>query len=214
MSGLKHKKGLRCGTTRGFSLVELCVTIAVIGILAVLATPAFQGARNRSMSAGCQSNLRQIFTASQLYIADNGTIPVTDYWAARNLYPYLYPSGQSVSTLTRQQGMHTVFMCPGTLSTETLLSVWSSYGINAQFYSGFNLLQLQTHAVHPDFSELIAYLDANATNVFDSTPGRVPTKRHGGTVNICFADGHIENRSVSQVGTTQWRNLFYGYARY
>ncbi len=58
-------------SSRGFTLIELLVVMAVIGILASILFPAFAAARRRSRSAFCQSNLRQIYSAFELYVQDN-----------------------------------------------------------------------------------------------------------------------------------------------
>lgn len=45
---------------RGFTIVELLVVIAVVGVLLAIALPALDSTRQRSQAAGCASNLRQI----------------------------------------------------------------------------------------------------------------------------------------------------------
>lgn len=55
---------------RGFSLVELLIAIAVIAVLAAVIFPTFAAAKRRSRVASCQSNLRQIYSAFELYLQD------------------------------------------------------------------------------------------------------------------------------------------------
>jgi prepilin-type N-terminal cleavage/methylation domain-containing protein/prepilin-type processing-associated H-X9-DG protein len=64
----------------GFTLVELLVVIAVIAILAAILFPVFAVAREKARQAGCQSNLKQVGTAVQMYLQDyDGTYPTNPY---------------------------------------------------------------------------------------------------------------------------------------
>jgi prepilin-type N-terminal cleavage/methylation domain-containing protein/prepilin-type processing-associated H-X9-DG protein len=61
---------------RGFNLIELLVVIAIIAILAAILFPVFAGSRELARRSLCQSNLKQLGTAFQMYAADyDGLFP-------------------------------------------------------------------------------------------------------------------------------------------
>jgi prepilin-type N-terminal cleavage/methylation domain-containing protein len=68
---LADRKKLRLQFTRAFSLVELMIVVAIIGILAALAIPRFQQFQSKSRQAEARSNLAHIYTLQVSYGGDN-----------------------------------------------------------------------------------------------------------------------------------------------
>jgi len=80
---------------RGFTLIELLMVVVIIGILSAIAIPKFAATKEKSYLATMKSDLRNLVTAQEGYLADNlayygGAIP-------NAAFPYNPSSGATVT---------------------------------------------------------------------------------------------------------------------
>lgn len=171
---------------RGFTLIEILVVIAIIGILASILFPVFAKAREKARTSTCQSNLKQMGIAFEMYRADwDQTYPPAYLWKT-NLQPY-------IKTLA-------VNKCP----SRPNLPVWFGQGYNIgcadPFVAGFP--QQCEAAIHnPGDKILIAEWDlcnsgppCGPKTLFDHGASScwAVTRVHNGGSNLLFADIHVK----------------------
>jgi prepilin-type N-terminal cleavage/methylation domain-containing protein/prepilin-type processing-associated H-X9-DG protein len=116
----------------GFTLVELLVVIAIIAILAAVLFPVFALARNRAQNTTCQSNLKQLASAFEMYLDNwDGTYP-NSWQAQASSFGDLNHSwwDEQVAPYVKSDG---VFACP-TNDTESfsVQQAFNSQGVKTR----------------------------------------------------------------------------------
>lgn len=161
----------------GFTLIELLAVIGIVGLLAALLLPAIKRVGDSSRSTNCQSNMRQLLIAIQLYEQDTGALP--DINGAGNT------SGELINRLKSRVDNFKVFHCPahrgreseesGAVSGQTTCYKYND-NTDANFFQNRPLDNPNIFT-----TSLVLLIDS-----MDYDP------RHFGGSNVGFADGHAE----------------------
>jgi len=72
----------------GFTLIEIMIVVAIVGLLAAIAIPNFVRARKSSLTNACINNLRQIDGAKQQWALETGK-KSADSPSSTDIQPYL-----------------------------------------------------------------------------------------------------------------------------
>jgi prepilin-type N-terminal cleavage/methylation domain-containing protein/prepilin-type processing-associated H-X9-DG protein len=202
----------------GFSLIELIVVIAIIGILIALLLPALANAKARQQRVQCVGNLHQLGIALQTVLSNNHGYPMLIESRHSGWFLELEIEGLGIAQPPKGFVESGVWRCP--------VAQWSSKYEGARFSYGYNAygsLRIGNNTNSPGLfghydpfinkrngiteSEVVApadmiaigesdYLILTRSQEYDF--GKFPV-RHQNKVNILLCDSHVESASAKSL---------------
>ncbi len=199
-------KSMRRRSPPAFTMVELLVTIAIIGLLAGLLFPALSTVIERRRRVVCVNNLSQIAKATEMYAGENGGYAPNMSMATQGLLPYLQL--KSVDDLNNTKH---VFYCPsaqgklvvttGDPNTQAVpdaiyggayatMGGLQCYGYNVGLLPGYEVNNAWAPAGYPgvlrlsavsDTSKVLWAMDGGGYWIYTLFPQNVAVQRHGKT---------------------------------
>jgi prepilin-type N-terminal cleavage/methylation domain-containing protein len=201
--------------SRGFTLIELMMVIAIIAILASMLFAVLAQAQEKGRSTQCLSNLRQWGMAFRMYADDNDDfLPrrgqgvqtlqqidrPTDWFNALPSYLGLSSFQMMASNnLMPAAHSHSVFICPAANNPGS--NYFLPYGMNMNL-SPWNLVQpAQYFQVHqPACVVAMAEAPGPYASTYPSKQSWSIVARHAGQINLLFLAGEAQCFAGPYVG--------------
>jgi type IV pilus assembly protein PilA len=174
----------------GFTLVELMIVVAIIGILAAVAIPNYQRYQAKARQSEAKINLAALYTAEKSYSVESNTYTacVTDIGFATEGVQKFYAIGfESATAAGNNCGLDAKSACNRYYTGATSTACTQTAGaqsVNAYFYSATTGIDLKTKTLA-------------TINTATTIPGKTLTQ-------TTFTAGAIGSVSKGAVNLDQW----------
>ena len=213
-----------------FTIIELLVVIAIISILISILMPSIRKAREKTKSAVCKSNLKQISVGAMLWTDENDEWTVSRLWSHPGVSSSLTPYTDA-NRLQSQDTFSGLYHCPSL--TRAMLAgtaqedySHTSYAVNSKaadgpihrvqdernLRGGYKLAQVNNSARKVYFAEQTK-VEFFSNSFFDRVlegPGRWHWPLTGiyGKTNILWLDGHVSIEPGGFVSRADWWDYY------
>lgn len=199
--GLDHPAPQRY--SRGFTLVELLITICIIAILASLTAVGAKRWIEGSRSSKCVANLRNLGVVLQTFAGENnGQFPQTGTRVDIGEVDSQTGKPSWIEQLDAYtESDRRIFKCPANeikTPNSYFLSTWAAFYENAMTYPTppLSILRIRQPSAMILAGDCVAPYAEPDADKDDAAPGLNPLfggkPVHNGSVNILYADGHIQ----------------------
>lgn len=204
---------------RGFTLVELLVVIAVIGVLVGLLLPAIQSSREAARATQCANNMRQLGIGITLFTnARNGKFPFTSHAGEGKSWVFtlaeflesvdavrICPSDPTGLDRFHTQPKGTCYVIneyvavPSLKESLTNINKCQETSKLLLLFEGSEQRPLDLTVEHVHCS--IWYTPFKVANnlVWDSMLAEIQPERHARTANYLYGDGHVDSIPVETI---------------
>lgn len=203
-----------------FSLVELLMVIAIIGILAALLLPSLTESKRKAQQIACASNLRQLGVGLRVFVENYKfyptiSAPTNNHLLGGTWLAQLERGGLEVANPVPYYYQQGIWRCPSGQLREGPIKMQPYYG-----YNGYGILPIGNH--YTNFG-LAGHLEAESTLFTPILESEVASPaemialgesdepiymrsqthnfdhgilRHQDRANVLFCDGHVESPTL------------------